>query len=46
MLRDVSNRNLSTMVLGKKVSVPIGVAPSAFQRLAHADGECGSAQGS
>ncbi|CAL8099213.1 unnamed protein product [Orchesella dallaii] len=44
MLRDVSNRDLSTTVLGKKVAVPIGISPTAMQRLAHPDGECGSAK--
>lgn len=44
MLRDVSNRSLTTTVLGKPLQVPFGIAPSAFQRLAHQDGECGSAK--
>ncbi|OXA59749.1 Hydroxyacid oxidase 1 [Folsomia candida] len=44
VLRDVSVRNLSTMILGKSVKVPLGVSPSAFQGLAHSDGECGSAK--
>lgn len=30
---------MSTTILGESVSMPIGVAPSAFQRLAHPDGE-------
>lgn len=45
MLRDVRQRDLSTKILGKKVDVPLGIAPSAFQRLAHPDGECGSVKG-
>ncbi|ODM94461.1 Hydroxyacid oxidase 1 [Orchesella cincta] len=44
ILRDVSNRDLSTTILGKKVSVPLGISPTAMQRLAHPDGECGSAK--
>ncbi|ODM97002.1 Hydroxyacid oxidase 1 [Orchesella cincta] len=40
MLRDVSKRNISTTVLGKPVAFPLGVSPTAMQRLAHPDGEC------
>jgi 4-hydroxymandelate oxidase len=36
---DVSRRDLSTTVLGQKLSMPILVAPMAFQRLAHDSGE-------
>jgi 4-hydroxymandelate oxidase len=39
MLVDVSNRDLSTTVLGEKVSMPLLIAPTAFQRMAHPDGE-------
>lgn len=45
MLRDVSNRNLSVVVLGKPVAFPVGVSPTAMQRLAHPDGECANARG-
>jgi len=45
ILRDVSSRNLKTTVLGKPVSFPFGVSPSAMQKLAHEDGECGNARG-
>lgn len=45
VLRDVSIRDLSRTVLGKKVKVPLGVSPAAFQGLAHSDGECGSSKG-
>jgi (S)-2-hydroxy-acid oxidase len=45
-LRDVSIRDLSTNVLGKKVGLPIGVSPSAMQKMAHEDGEIGIARGS
>ena len=44
MMIDVSKRNLSTMVLGSKVLVPIGISPTAMQRMAHPDGECASAK--
>ncbi|XP_076164499.1 hydroxyacid oxidase [Ptiloglossa arizonensis] len=43
-LRDVSKRDLRTTVLGQEISMPLGVAPSAMQRMAHPDGECGNAR--
>ncbi|GIY74122.1 hydroxyacid oxidase 1 [Caerostris extrusa] len=39
MLRNTSKRDLSTTVLGERVSMPIGIAPMAYQRMAHPDGE-------
>ena len=39
MLRDVSNRSLQTTVLGQEIHMPIMVAPMAFQKMAHAEGE-------
>lgn len=44
MLRDVSSRSCSTTVLGQEISTPIMVAPMAFQRLAHPDGELATAR--
>lgn len=41
---DVSHRSLETTVLGEAVSMPILVAPTAMHKLAHADGECGTAR--
>ncbi|CAL4061526.1 unnamed protein product, partial [Meganyctiphanes norvegica] len=43
-LRDVTQHNMSTTILGHKVSVPFGVAPTAMQRMAHPDGECANAR--
>ncbi|KAL6258061.1 hypothetical protein P5V15_009978 [Pogonomyrmex californicus] len=43
-LRDVSKRDISTTVLGHKVSMPLGVAPTAMQRMAHPEGECANAR--
>ena len=43
MMVDVSKRNLKTMVLGNEISMPIGIAPTAMQRMAHPDGECATA---
>ena len=44
MMIDVSKRNLTTLALGSKVSMPIGISPTAMQRMAHPDGECASAK--
>lgn len=43
VLRDVATVDTATTVLGAPVATPIGIAPTAFQRLAHADGECATA---
>ena len=39
VLVDVSRRDLTTSVLGQRVALPVLVAPTAFQRLAHPEGE-------
>ncbi|XP_073409969.1 2-Hydroxyacid oxidase 1 isoform X2 [Dendrobates tinctorius] len=39
VLRDVSGVDLSTSILGQKVSMPICVGATAMQRMAHPDGE-------
>lgn len=39
ILTDVSNRCLSTTVLGKKLTMPLIAGPTAFHRLVHKDGE-------
>lgn len=44
VLRDVSHRDLSTSVLGLNLSMPLGIAPTAMQRMAHPDGEVGNAR--
>ncbi|HEV8613634.1 MAG TPA: alpha-hydroxy acid oxidase [Gemmatimonadales bacterium] len=44
VLVDVSHRELGISLLGTAVSAPIVVAPMAFQRLAHQDGELGMAR--
>jgi len=43
VLRDVSDRYLSTTLLGAELSMPILVAPTAFHRLACEDGEIATA---
>ena len=44
MMVDVSKRSLKTSVLGQEISMPIGISPTAMQRMAHPDGECASAK--
>jgi len=39
---DVSARDLATTVLGHRLAMPIAVAPTAFHRLAHREGELAS----
>jgi 4-hydroxymandelate oxidase len=45
ILVDVSEVDLSTTMLGQRVPLPILIAPTAFQRLAHPDGELATARG-
>ncbi|MFQ5889600.1 MAG: alpha-hydroxy acid oxidase [Gemmatimonadota bacterium] len=44
VLRDVARRDLGTVVLGQLVSMPILVAPTAFHRMAHPEGEVATAR--
>jgi 4-hydroxymandelate oxidase len=44
VLVDVARRDLSTTLLGTRVSMPIAVAPTAYQKLAHPDGEAATAR--
>src|SRR5207247_2476037 len=43
-LVDVSSPSTETSVLGTRISMPLLVAPVAFQRIAHPDGEPGMAR--
>jgi 4-hydroxymandelate oxidase len=45
VLVDVSRRELATTVLGEPIAMPIIVAPTAFHRLAHDDGELATVRG-
>jgi 4-hydroxymandelate oxidase len=45
VLVDVAARDLATTVLGERVALPILVAPTAFHRLAHKDGELATVRG-
>jgi 4-hydroxymandelate oxidase len=44
MLVDVSKRNLSTELFGQKITMPVLVAPTAFHKLAHPEGELATAR--
>lgn len=44
VLRDVSAIDTSVNIFGHKNSIPLGVAPTAMQCLAHSDGELGTAR--
>lgn len=45
MLRDVSAVDMATTLLGTDVTTPVHVAPTAYHRLAHPDGEAATARG-
>ena len=45
MLRDVSNVNTKTTLLGNEIDFPIAIAPSGLHKLAHPDGEIATARG-
>ncbi len=44
ILRDVSNVDLSTTVLGHKFAMPFGIAPTGFTRMMHSEGELAGAR--
>jgi 4-hydroxymandelate oxidase len=44
VLTGVGERNLETELFGQKISMPVIVAPTAFHRLAHKDGERATAR--
>jgi isopentenyl diphosphate isomerase/L-lactate dehydrogenase-like FMN-dependent dehydrogenase len=44
VLRDVSSVDLSSTVLGKKVFMPVGIAPTGFTRMMHTEGEIAGCQ--
>ncbi|QBR91588.1 alpha-hydroxy acid oxidase [Nocardioides euryhalodurans] len=45
VLRDVTDVEVSTSLLGADLATPVGVAPTAMQRVAHPDGERAMARG-
>ncbi|XVF87145.1 hypothetical protein PTKIN_Ptkin18bG0095800 [Pterospermum kingtungense] len=44
ILIDVSKIDMTTTVLGFKISMPIMIAPTAMQKMAHPEGECATAR--
>ena len=44
VLVDVSRRDASTTLLGERIASPLVIAPTAFHKLAHADGEIATAR--
>jgi 4-hydroxymandelate oxidase len=44
VLRDVSRRSLVATILGQEHSMPVVIAPTAFHRLAHPEGEVATAR--
>ncbi|KAI7824020.1 hydroxyacid oxidase 1-like protein [Kickxella alabastrina] len=44
MLRDVSQINTATTVLGRTVRTPLGIAPCAMHKLAHPEGEAATSR--
>ena len=44
VLVNVSHVDLATTMLGEPVSMPVGLSPAAFQKLAHPDGECATSR--
>ena len=44
-LRDITERNISTTVLGQEISMPVMIAPAGSHMTAHPDGEVATARG-
>ena len=44
VLRDVTNANLETQMLGKLSRLPLGIAPTGFTRMMHTEGEQAGSQ--
>lgn len=44
ILQDVSKLDLKTQILGEEFSMPVGIAPTGFTRMMHAEGEIGGAR--
>lgn len=43
-LKDVTHVDTSCEIIGTKLKWPLGIAPTAMQKMAHADGEDGNAR--
>jgi (S)-2-hydroxy-acid oxidase len=46
VLRDVSHCTIDTSILGDKISMPICISPTAYQKIVHPDGEIAMARAS
>ena len=44
-MRDVSERNISTTVLGQEISMPVMISPAGSHMMAHPEGEVATAKG-
>ncbi|XP_033227821.1 hydroxyacid oxidase 1-like isoform X3 [Belonocnema kinseyi] len=44
MLRDVTKVDITTTILGEKISMPLGIAPTSLHKMAHPDGEVATAK--
>lgn len=44
VMRDVSNRDSGLTVLGRRYRCPVGISPTAMQKLAHTEGEVATAR--
>ena len=45
LMRDVTDRKISTTVLGADISFPVMISPAEGHTIAHQDGECATARG-
>ena len=45
MLRGISKVDTTVEILGQQIDLPICIAPAAMQKMAHPDGEIGTAKG-
>ncbi|XP_072032433.1 2-Hydroxyacid oxidase 1-like [Amphiura filiformis] len=45
LMRDVSNRDMSTTILGHHLPHPIAIGPSSFHKMVHPDGEIATVKG-
>ena len=44
-MRDVSDRDVSTSILGERIAFPIAISPTGLHCMAHPDGETATAKG-
>lgn len=45
MFRDISSIDMKTTIMGHEIDIPIGIAPTGLQRMAHSEGELATARG-